>query len=115
MMHYPDYAYAQRNDTVGSATISRLVPNGGDYITAYGHLIRPRERITLYALGLRAINTYYETKVACEVGAVCRWLDGMLQADRSLHQAGDHALNPDHQSNNVEHTDTIYQPEAITG
>lgn len=78
------YSLIERPDTIGSITISKLVPNGDHFINAYGDLIHAGETLPLHQFAQRIRKAYPSPLVAIEAGELERWNALMCYAEDSV-------------------------------
>ena len=100
------YDTIKRPDTVGSISISKLVPNGEHFITTYGHLILPNESITITEFIHRIDGQYPSPFVHIETGELHRWLELMRYAEDHVRHFGVLPLE-------FEYTDGVYDADDV--
>ncbi|OLF82065.1 hypothetical protein AWH63_11030 [Marinobacter sp. C18] len=101
-----NYSLIERPDTIGSITMSKLVPNAGYYIATYGDLLKPKECLTLEQFSKRITSHYTSMKAAKDAGILHRWLTCMAYAEHT-------AINDDCLPTAFEYTDIVYDSEGI--
>ena len=82
------YNTIDRVDTIGSATISKLVPSGGHYVSSYAFLLQRGESLHLNDFAARIEAQYDNPRCKIEAGEIRRWVALMDYAEDHLKHFG---------------------------